>query len=161
VFALACECGWLGGKHITGATRQNPTTTPSPFHSFRSLSESVVHARCLSLCRCRSPSPAYSRCQWCASSTICVILDALSTLSPALATGSDWIRAGWSARVGVVAPTAPAQRAALVELYIATNGSGWSNRAGWQDYATASDPCDNGWSGVTCSGSGGSANRGV
>jgi hypothetical protein len=68
----------------------------------------------------------------------------------------------WGVRVGVVAPTAAAQRAALVELYIATSGSTWSSgKTGWQDYATGSDPCDNSWSGVTCSGSSGSANRGV
>ncbi len=68
----------------------------------------------------------------------------------------------WGVRVGVVAPTAAAQRAALVELYIATRGSTWSSgETGWQDHTTGSDPCDNNWSGVTCSGSSGSANRGV
>jgi hypothetical protein len=64
--------------------------------------------------------------------------------------------------VGVVAPTAAAQRAALVDLYIATNGSDWSDgTSGWQDHGTGSDPCDNGWYGVICSGSVGSANRGA
>jgi hypothetical protein len=67
----------------------------------------------------------------------------------------------WGVRVGVVAPTAADQRAALVELYIATNGSGWSGVTGWQNYGTGSDPCDNSWAGVTCSGSSGSANRNV
>jgi hypothetical protein len=67
----------------------------------------------------------------------------------------------WGVRVGVVAPTTPEQRGALVELYIATNGSNWSSKTGWQDHTAGSDPCDNSWSGVTCSGSGGSANRGV
>jgi hypothetical protein len=65
----------------------------------------------------------------------------------------------WCVRVGAVAPTAPDQRAALVDLYIATNGSGWSDRTGWQNYSSGSDPCDDAWSGVMCSGSGGSANR--
>ncbi len=60
-----------------------------------------------------------------------------------------------------VAPTAPDQLAALVELYIATKGSTWTNRTGWQNYSTGSDPCDDGWSGLTCSGVGGSANRSV
>ncbi len=68
----------------------------------------------------------------------------------------------WSVRLGAVAPTSPAQRAALVELYIATNGSTWSSgKTGWQNHATGSDPCDSGWSGVSCSGSTGSANRSV
>jgi hypothetical protein len=68
---------------------------------------------------------------------------------------------GWGVRVGVVAPTAAAQRAALVDLYMATSGSTWSINTGWANHATGSDPCDNGWSGVECSGSSGSANRGV
>jgi hypothetical protein len=67
----------------------------------------------------------------------------------------------WGVRVGVVAPTAAVQRAALVELYIATNGSTWGDKNGWQNHATGSDPCDNSWSGVTCSGSSGSGNRNV
>jgi hypothetical protein len=69
----------------------------------------------------------------------------------------------WGVRVGVVAPTAPDQRVALVELYIATNGSTWDNWgiSGWVDHATGSDPCDNGWSGVACTGSSGSGNRNV
>jgi hypothetical protein len=69
----------------------------------------------------------------------------------------------WGVRVGVVAPTAAAQRAALVELYIATNGSTWSSggNSGWQNHSTGSDPCDNSWSGVSCSGSVGSVNRDV
>jgi hypothetical protein len=67
----------------------------------------------------------------------------------------------WGVRVGVVAPTAPDQRAALVELYIATNGSTWSYKTGWQNHTTGSDPCDNSWSGVVCSGISGSGNRNV
>jgi hypothetical protein len=47
--------------------------------------------------------------------------------------------------------TVAAQRAALVDLYIATNGDSWtSGRTGWQDHATGSDPCDDAWIGVTC-----------
>jgi hypothetical protein len=71
------------------------------------------------------------------------------------------VLSGWGVAVGVVAPTAPDQRAALVELYIATNGSTWSDKTGWQNYSTGSDPCDNRWSGVTCSGSSGSGIRNV
>ncbi len=63
--------------------------------------------------------------------------------------------------MGVVAPTAPDQRAALVDLYIATNGSTWKYNTGWSDYASGSDPCDNTWVGVGCSGSSGSINREV
>jgi hypothetical protein len=54
--------------------------------------------------------------------------------------------------VGAVAPTAPAQRAALVDFFIATNGTGWTSNGGWVSYATGSDPCDHSWSAVTCSG---------
>ncbi len=62
--------------------------------------------------------------------------------------------------MGAVAPAAADQRAALVELYIATNGSSWTvGRAGWQNYLTGSDPCDNSWTGVTCTLSTGAANR--
>jgi hypothetical protein len=67
----------------------------------------------------------------------------------------------WGVRVGVVAPTAAAQRAALVDLYVSTNGSTWSTKTGWQNYSTGSDPCDNAWPGVSCSGSGGTASRDV
>lgn len=76
---------------------------------------------------------------------------------------ADWTVA-WSIRAGAVAPTAPAQRAALVELFIATNGStSWSifARTGWQNHTTGSDPCDNAWPGVVCSGVAGSLNREV
>jgi hypothetical protein len=55
--------------------------------------------------------------------------------------------------VGVVAPTAPDQRAALVDLYIATKGGTWTYKTGWKDYASGSDPCDNSWNGVVCDGS--------
>jgi hypothetical protein len=49
-----------------------------------------------------------------------------------------------------------------VELYVATNGSGWSaGKTGWQNYSTGSDPCDNSWSGVACLGSSGSIDRAV
>jgi hypothetical protein len=71
---------------------------------------------------------------------------------------------GWLVRVGAAAPTAPDQRAALVELYISTNGSTWSStgRTGWLNHATGSDPCDNSWAGVSCSGSSpGMVNRNV
>jgi hypothetical protein len=94
-------------------------------------------------------------------------VDARLALSPASVRGGlvlDMRPAiEWGVRVGVVAPTAAAQRAALVDLYIATDGNAWTfGKTGWQDHATGSDPCDNGWSGVTaCSGSSGSANRGV
>jgi hypothetical protein len=71
---------------------------------------------------------------------------------------------GWSVRVGVVAPTAPDQRAALVDLYIATSADGgWGT--GWQSYwdnsSSTSDPCDGFWYGVQCSGSLGSIDRNV
>jgi hypothetical protein len=66
-------------------------------------------------------------------------------------------------RGGVVAPTAAAQRAALVDLYLATNGSGWSTNTGWVDYSSevGNDPCDDSWAGLICSGSTGSSDRSV
>jgi hypothetical protein len=64
-----------------------------------------------------------------------------------------------ASRWGAVAPTAPDQRAVLVELYLATNGT--IGTTGWQNHTTGSDPCDDSWSGVTCSGSAGSINRDV
>jgi hypothetical protein len=64
-------------------------------------------------------------------------------------------------RAGAAATVVPAQRAALVDLYVATNGAGWTVNTGWRDYATGSDPCENSWAGVSCSGSAGSSNRGV
>jgi hypothetical protein len=54
--------------------------------------------------------------------------------------------------VGVGAPTAANQRAALVELYVTTGGNSWSDKSGWQNYASGSDPCDDNWSGVLCAG---------
>jgi hypothetical protein len=66
---------------------------------------------------------------------------------------------GWGFRAGAVASTAPEQRAALVELYIATNGSTWSTKTGWENHDTGSDPCDDHWSGVKCSDSDGSSYR--
>ncbi len=51
----------------------------------------------------------------------------------------------------VVAVTEPAQRAALVDLYLSTSGpTRWRGRLGWQDYANGSDPCDNAWAQVSC-----------
>jgi hypothetical protein len=48
----------------------------------------------------------------------------------------------------------PLELAALVELYSATNGSGWVNNTGWGDYGIEpTDPCVDDWEGVTCSGS--------
>jgi hypothetical protein len=58
------------------------------------------------------------------------------------------------ARVGVVASTAPDQRAALVDLYMSTNGSGWIDKTGWQDHVAGSDPCGDSWYGVECRGEG-------
>jgi hypothetical protein len=64
---------------------------------------------------------------------------------------------------GAMASIAAAQRAALVDLYNATSGDAWlqGTRDGWKDHATGSDPCDDAWVGVTCSGEVGAANREV
>jgi hypothetical protein len=115
-----------------------------------------------SVCRCRSlPHPSPRRANH--DCTNCITTDVLAHVRGTLVV--DILPSSsleWGVRVGVVAPTAPGQRAALVELYIATNGSTWSTgKTGWQNHATGSDPCDNSWSGVTCSGSSGSGNRNV
>jgi hypothetical protein len=47
----------------------------------------------------------------------------------------------------VTAATA-AETAALVDLYSATNGSGWTIKTGW----LAGDPCSSLWNGVGCAG---------
>ncbi len=58
---------------------------------------------------------------------------------------------------GVHAVVSPGERQGLVNLYIATNGPGWSYiEQGWHNHATVSvDPCDppaTRWTGVTCNG---------
>ena len=45
------------------------------------------------------------------------------------------------------------EKMALNDLFTATNGSGWTNKTGWDMGATASDPCLDGWFGVVCNGS--------
>jgi hypothetical protein len=47
---------------------------------------------------------------------------------------------------GASADVIPGDRAALVDLYNATGGPGWTNHTGW---TTATDVCD--WYGVDCS----------
>jgi hypothetical protein len=45
------------------------------------------------------------------------------------------------------------ERAALVDLYLATNGNNWINKTGWAGYANpANDPCASpqAWHGVLC-----------
>ena len=45
----------------------------------------------------------------------------------------------------------PAQRQALVDFYLATNGTTWTVQDGWDSYAVASsDPCSPTWHGLTC-----------
>jgi hypothetical protein len=44
----------------------------------------------------------------------------------------------------------PAQRAALVDLYNASNGPGWTNSSNW----LVGDPCNDGWFGIGCGGGG-------
>jgi hypothetical protein len=50
---------------------------------------------------------------------------------------------------GAAADVIPGDRAALVDLYTATGGAGWTYKAGWN---TAAGVCT--WFGVTCSGDG-------
>ena len=46
---------------------------------------------------------------------------------------------------------APAQRQALVDIYLALSGPNWPEQKGWENYTNASnDPCMAEWSGVTC-----------
>lgn len=44
----------------------------------------------------------------------------------------------------------PTQRNALVDLYNASNGPGWTDSSGW----LVGDPCDDGWFGISCDGGG-------
>ncbi len=60
-----------------------------------------------------------------------------------------------------LATTPAADRAALIDLYVATNGDHWYDSTGWKDYAIGSDPCDDDWLGVQCSGASGSSDRDV
>ncbi len=58
---------------------------------------------------------------------------------------------------GVHAVVSPGERQGLVNLYIATNGPGWTGiTQGWHNHATVSvDPCDppaTRWTGITCNG---------
>jgi hypothetical protein len=58
---------------------------------------------------------------------------------------------------GARAKVSPGERQSLVNLYLATNGSGWADiTQGWHNHANSSvDPCDPSttvWTGVTCSG---------
>jgi hypothetical protein len=95
----------------------------------------------------------------------CAVDDLSTPPSPTVVAGVHWhasapgltmtSASGWSVPVGVVAPTAAAQRAALVQLYIATNGNAWRSKTGWQDHTTGSDPCDDDWHGVECDSWGG------
>jgi hypothetical protein len=58
---------------------------------------------------------------------------------------------------GALAVVSPGQRQGLVNLYLATNGPGWTGiTQGWHNHASAGvDPCDPPsavWTGVTCGG---------
>ena len=50
---------------------------------------------------------------------------------------------------GAAADVVPGDRAALVDLYTATGGAGWTDNTGWN---TPAGVCT--WFGVTCSGDG-------
>lgn len=52
----------------------------------------------------------------------------------------------WLGSRPCIAAVPAAQRAALVDLYTSTNGTGWTNSAGW----LTGDPCTDLWSGVAC-----------
>jgi hypothetical protein len=89
-----------------------------------------------------------------------------SRLLPAAVSGVDSVISGCanlfrkallaSARFGLpagaFAALAARQRQALVDLYVATNGTRWTNNAGWN--ANTSDPCGDAfrppWEGVSC-----------
>ena len=49
-----------------------------------------------------------------------------------------------------VQPLIAADKQALVDLYSSTNGSAWTGVSGWSNQS--SDPCIDGWTGVTCNG---------
>jgi hypothetical protein len=63
----------------------------------------------------------------------------------------------FTVNVGCVAPTAPLHRAALVDLYLASDRWTWNDTTGWNDHESGSDPCDDSWTGVSCSPAGDSS----
>ncbi len=84
-----------------------------------------------------------------------------SVLAAATLTVAVW---NWrlGVRVGVVAVTNAAQRAALVDLYLATDGVNWSSNSGWKDNLVVnSDPCNDFWVYISCDGTLASSNRAV
>ena len=56
----------------------------------------------------------------------------------------------WVAATAVLSTTTAGEKAALLDLYTSTNGVTW----GWGWWIAATDPCANGWYGVTCSSNG-------
>ena len=56
----------------------------------------------------------------------------------------------WASATVVLAATNAGEKAALLDLYTSTNGTSWV-LGGW---SAATDPCANGWYGVTCSSNG-------
>lgn len=75
---------------------------------------------------------------------------ALTTSLVLLGLAAPWTHQGmWGSLAQ--APVFPEQRQALVELYLACNGSSWSslNQDGWSDYLNPNiSPC--GWTGISC-----------
>jgi hypothetical protein len=109
------------------------------------------------------------------SGTIQLRLPSMSTVTPTFSEALAGIMRSFSLKLAAL-PVAPAsgilrvrltgvaalvsagERQGLVNLYLATNGSGWSAVTGWASHTNASvDPCTpTPWTGVTC-GPGGSS----
>jgi hypothetical protein len=97
----------------------------------------ILTNNCLTNC-------SYTRQPWC---PVCGEPASYSPVPSASVSGSPSPSPTPSPSGTLVPGVPPAQRAALVDLYNATNGQVWANSQGW----LTGDPCTGSWFGVTCS----------
>jgi hypothetical protein len=113
------------------------TRARAPCQCRRHVPWSCVHSS--SSCRLRKPGSVTLKCVF------------LTVAVGMLCQGG--LRSDLASSDGVAcAALATDQRAALVDLYLATAGYGWSTATGWSDFANGTnDPCSTpAWFGLTC-----------